>query len=68
VSTDIRALKLEIRRPTPQGWVWEISKGKRLLAISAKSYASKAACCKAAYEVQDNLISARVFIDGEEDQ
>lgn len=64
---DIRALKLEIRKPVLQEWwVWEISKGKRLLAISAKSYASKAACCKAAYEVKDGLANARVFIDWEE--
>ena len=63
---DIRKLRVDVNEPTPKNWVWQVSKGSRLLCISAKSYGSKGACLKAFYEVQDYLLHAVVFINGKE--
>lgn len=61
-------MRADIRQASDRNWVWDITSGKRMLAISARSYGSKAAACKAFYEVQDLLLHARVFIGGKEDQ
>ena len=66
MNRDIRALKLDIQRHTDDAWTWQVSENGKMLCISSKSYGSKAACCKAAYRVQDRLANARVFIENKE--
>lgn len=65
-AKDIRCLRVDIHQAADRTWGWDITKGKRMLAISARSYGSKAAACKAFYEVQDYLANARVFVEGKE--
>ena len=65
-AKDIRYLRVDIASAGARGWVWQISAGSRVLGCSLKAYKSKAAACKAFYEVQDYLANARVFVEGKE--